>query len=267
MGEGNEMKNSYMDILESNFFLYCGDQKHIHNELTLGEMLGSENTVPFLEEYGKLIKACSLDVSATYFCGMFGMTCSAYISMLSLYNVAIPVTTDHLNIQFYRNEQYHFDNIAFKLTSEEWNEGEGSESWRRTQIEDFFRTIVTPTLEQISEVAGIRIRELWGQLVVGLDFGFNKGLGLAKTKDQEARLRSDYNWLTNDASPTVFNSKKNALNFPYMKVENPQDPNDFLRIKPTCCLYYQTEGAKNKCYTCPRLKPSEREKMKKETVK
>jgi ferric iron reductase protein FhuF len=256
------MERSYMDLLESNYFLYCGDQKNIHKEVALGDLLVSEKTEQFLQEYGKFIKAPDLNVSATYFSSMFGMTCSAFISMLSLYNVKIPVTPSSLLIQFYHNEQYHFDNIAFKLNSEEWYAGENSESWRRDQIGEFLRTFVAPLLEHIAKVADIRVRELWGQLVVGLDFGFNKSLAMAESEEQTEKLKSDYDWLTGKWNTSILFCDKNPLNFPYLEVESAQDPEVKLRIKPTCCLYYQTEGAKNKCYTCPRLTPSEREKLK-----
>ena len=146
------------------------------------------------------------------------------------------------------------------------NSGDGSREWRRQEISLLFTSTVTPLLDCISDQVQIRPRELWGQLLNGLEYGKTIAIQLAETADERQAINDDFHWLTKQASHDLFNSLKNRLDFPLKEIENPTVPGQMQRMKATCCLYYQTEGSKGKCYTCPRMSVKEREIRKKEIV-
>ncbi len=259
-------KATYELVIDKYFFLSSKGQDNVYHEVTLENLCKPKQATLFLEHYSKQMKALRPQVPATYFFGMFGITCSGFIAMLSLHQVVTPLSLTTGVTQLYRNEKYQSNTMAFKLSSENWKIGDGSVEWRRKHIASFFRSTVTPLLDFIADQVEIRPRELWGQVLHGLEYGWKSALNLAVTEEERERLNEDFQWITKEASHDLFNSLKNRLDFPYIEIENPTSSGLMQRMKPTCCLYYQTEGAKAKCYTCPRMTTSEREKRKKEII-
>lgn len=255
--------NQWINDMESHFFLYTRDQPIVHQELAIINLINSKQAVSsFLQAYGKQIKAFNLQAPATYFSSKLGIACSAYVTILALHHFVVPLTTNSLAIQLYRNEQYNEDGMVLKLNSDKWQQGGQSKEWRMEQIEKLFQTTVTPLLQSFAVAANIRIRELWGQVTNGLEYGKKVGLNLAENEAQKERIHADFNWLTKAASPLLFNSSKNELDFPYIEVASPTEPGVMKRMKPTCCLYYQTECSTSKCYTCPRMTSVQREERR-----
>jgi ferric iron reductase protein FhuF len=259
-------KVSYEKLIEGQFLLSSQDRENVYEEISLEELLNPDKAVHFLNEYSKQMKALNKQVPATYFFSMFGITCSSFLAMLGLHHVVVPITLHSISVQLYRNEQYQSNTMAFKLNNTDWETGAGSVEWRRQHISSLFKTTVTPLLDQLSEQVSIRPRELWGQLLNGLEYGKKVALNLATTDKERKVLQEDFHWLTKEANHELFNSLKNRLDFPLIEIENPTVPGQMQRLKATCCLYYQTEGSKGKCYTCPRMTTSEREQRKKEII-
>ncbi|WP_227935121.1 (2Fe-2S)-binding protein [Alkalihalobacillus deserti] len=259
-------KAVYNNVLEKHFFLSSKGQEGVYQEITLEYLCQSNQATLFLEQYSKQIKALKPQVPATYFFSMFGITCSGFLAMLILHQVVVPLSLSTVSAQLYKIEKYQSKAIAFKVSSEDWQEGDGTVEWRRKQISSFFTLTVTPLLDSIAKLVDIRPRELWGQLLHGFEYGWKVALNLAANEEERESLNQDFQWITKEASHVLFNSLKNRLDFPHIKIENPTTPGLMQRLKPTCCLYYQTEGAKAKCYTCPRMTVNEREKRKKEII-
>ncbi|MFC0472249.1 (2Fe-2S)-binding protein [Halalkalibacter kiskunsagensis] len=252
-------------IVTSHFFLHSSDQKDIQKEVLMKELLDQKQAESVLKLYGKQIKALNDQVPATYLSSKLGIICSAYITMLGLHQVILPIPNS-LSIQFYQDEKYQVDTIAFKVNIDNCYYAESHKESRREQLANFFETFITPLIINLSKTVNIRLRELWGQLLHGIEYGRKIALDLTANEREKILLDQDYHWLIKEANPSIFQSEKHVLDFPYMEVQNPTSPCMMQRMKPTCCLYYQTEGAHGKCYTCPRMTPAEREKRKQEVL-
>lgn len=258
--------SQWMKELESHLFLNTTDQQMIHQEIALADLLDKKKAQSFLQAYGKQITAVNLHAPSTYFSSNLGIACSAYVTTLALNHYRLPITAKSLKIQLYWNEEQQADRMAIKLDSDQGVQGEHSAKWRRKQLEKLIEETVTPVIQSLANAADYRVRELWGQFTNGIEYGKKVALNLTKTDTEKERVLSDFHWLTRVASPSLFQSKKNALDFPYIEVESPTEPGVMRRMKPTCCLFYQTECGTNKCYNCPRLTPEDREKRKQELL-
>ncbi|MFC0558313.1 (2Fe-2S)-binding protein [Halalkalibacter alkalisediminis] len=256
----------YKQLVDKHFFLSSKDQESVYYESKLIDLFETNQATLFLELYSKQMKALKPQVPATYFFSMFGITCSGFITMLTLHQVVTPLTLSTVSTQLYRNEKYQLDSMVFTLNGGDWQKGDGTVEWKRKHISSLFTSTITPLLDHLADIVDIRPRELWGQLLHGLEYGWKVALNLAETEEERRRLNQDFQWITKEASQVLFNSLKNRLDFPYIEIENPTTPGLMQRMKPTCCLYYQTVGAKAKCYTCPRMTPTERERRKKEII-
>ncbi|MCM3713806.1 (2Fe-2S)-binding protein [Alkalihalobacillus oceani] len=256
--------NQMVAELEARFFLYTKDQPVVHQEFVVEQLLLQEEAKAFLHKYGKQIKALTPHPPATYFCSKLGIAAAGIVTMLARQHLLLPMTPASLSAQFYWDDTYQVDGMVFKINSLNWQEGPRTDEWRRTEIEQLIHNLLTPVVTTFSQAVDIRPRELWGQLAAGLEYGKTVGLSLAGDDEEAERIERDFQWLMKDADPALFASRKNALDFPHRLVESLSEPGVMKRMKPTCCLYYQTEQAKRKCVTCPRLTAADKAKIKEE---
>ncbi|WP_088103313.1 (2Fe-2S)-binding protein [Halalkalibacter urbisdiaboli] len=233
-------------------------------EVTLAQLLQSEAANAFTAYYAEKLKATDVDVAATYFSSSFGYICAALQTVLST-ELAIPSDRDQITVQLYYNKEHDYYALSYKLANLQCV-SEANANWRREQLVNFYKQVVTPVLEALSQSTSIRIRELWGQLVGGLHYGHKIGLTFIEEAQKDI-VKQDFNWLLEKAAPEIFRCDKNPLSFPIREIESLKEPGTMIRMKPTCCLYYKTEKSRGtKCYTCPRLSEAEREDRKKQLV-
>jgi ferric iron reductase protein FhuF len=183
------------------------------------------------------------------------------MNMLSYHNTSFDLSLSNIELQIYHDEEHGHDGLNFKVL----NQQEGSNStveqtsWRKEVIKEMFKSQVVPLLYMFTEVTNVRIKELWELLGLGLYYGHDKMLELVGATEEKERIEEDFEYITKELEPEIFQLKKNPLNITFTMVEASKEPGTLLRIKPSCCLYYETEGAKAKCYTCPRASKQERE--------
>ncbi|WP_100406211.1 (2Fe-2S)-binding protein [Bacillus solitudinis] len=230
--------------------------------------LSEPNSLEFVHRYAEKLKAQKLEVAATYFSSSFGYICAAFQMVLSTQNMSLPIKPS-TTVQIFHNKEYDYYALAYKFN--EWLPNEAKQvrgsDWRREQLTSFYQGTVAPILMSLSQVTGIRIRELWGQLLIGLHYGHQVGLDNITEVSQLIALKEDYNWLIQEANPSIFLSDSHPLRFPHREVESLREPDKMIRMKPTCCLYYETSDSRNtKCYTCPRLSEAERGERRKKAL-
>lgn len=256
--------NQIVAELEARFFLYTKDQTVVHQDFAVEQLLQQVEAKAFLHIYGKQIKALTPHPPATYFCSKLGIAVAGIVTMLARHHLLLPMTPASLTAQFYRDDTYQVDGMVFKINSLNWQEGPRTGDWRRVEIEQLIQSLLTPVVTNFSQAVDIRPRELWGQVAAGLEYGKTVALSLAADHEEAERIERDFLWLMKEADSALFASRKNALDFPHRLVESLSEPGVMKRMKPTCCLYYQTERAKRKCVTCPRLTAADKAQLKEE---
>ncbi|WP_332696845.1 hypothetical protein [Halalkalibacter lacteus] len=97
-----------------------------------------------------------------------------------------------------------------------------------------------------------------------LYFGHDNSLELATSEEQKKKIKNCFVLLTKELESNIYRSNKNPFDIKFHMIESAREPGVYQRMKPSCCLYYQTEGASSKCYGCPRMNDEEREQRRQE---
>jgi ferric iron reductase protein FhuF len=93
---------------------------------------------------------------------------------------------------------------------------------------------------------------LWENCVIYIHYFYQKWIREAEA-DDKALLEDDYRYLIEQAAPDLFGVRReygNPLQIQGTYVPHPDDPDEWLRIRKTCCLRNRLPNAAA-CSTCP----------------
>ncbi|WP_404449719.1 (2Fe-2S)-binding protein [Sutcliffiella horikoshii] len=220
-------------------------------ECRISELEDPEILQKLLNIYGEGIKATTKDVTVMYLAGWFGYLCGA---MHFLSSDRRKVTAENIKLQLYKNHRGTML-ISFAVHSEGVVKKDEKE-W----VEGFYEEIMKPAFKQMQSMSTIKnILHMWYQVTHSLYW--------ISDRMKHSCLSERYVWqykknveMFKEVTPS-FCMGVMTEKHPYAKklifIDNPWDLNDPMPLKPSCCLAYQTEGG-HLCYTCPRMKKSER---------
>lgn len=257
------------DFLEKNFYYFRLDD---HPNKVYSIVLSNLNHKELFEElinvYGSHIKALNSQVVASYFCGVYGWFLAGVQYVLSYSDSTLNISLSNIELQLYYHEELKAYGICFRLlkVDEITFQKTERETRRNLFIELLYSENVAPLVNLLHTETKVRVIDLYGQLSIGLYHGYDQMLALAQTDEQKEKVQADFSFLTKELAPSIFKLNKNPLNITYRMIESPREEGTLIRMKPSCCLYYQTEGARSKCYGCPRLSDEERAIKKKEML-
>lgn len=245
-------------LLEERFLIRKTDHPTKVYSVSLLQIQQQTHMEEFIKIYGAKLKAVTPDVVATYFCTNYGWALAGLQHLLSL-DMYLDFSLSNTEMQIYYDKEYDYYGLTFKLKEYTTQ----SCIQKKEKLEEIYVQDVTPLLLAFVDNTSVKMRDLWGQMSLGLYNGHNKNIEVAGSQEQKKKLENDFILLTRELEPVVFKAnKKNPLDITFRMIESARDPDVYQKMKPTCCLYFQTEGAKNKCYSCPRLSDNEREQRK-----
>ncbi len=249
-------------FLEKSFYYFrVKDHPNKVYSVKLSALTEKEVVDEFIQTYGSKIKALNPQVPASYFCAAYGWFLSAMQYVVSFHDTFFYTHLENIEVQMYHLPEYDTYGISFRLIDLTETQVE-----RKIYLEELYKKNVSTLVELLSSATGIRPKDLYGQLSIGLYHSNDLMTSMATTDVQKAKVHADFQFVTKELDPVNFQLKKNPLDIVYRMIENPREEGKMLRMKPSCCLYYQTEGTPTKCFSCPRLSDKERLERKKELV-
>ncbi|SDH41180.1 Ferric iron reductase protein FhuF, involved in iron transport [Alteribacillus persepolensis] len=215
----------------------------------------------FMKTYGSYINAPAPDMIATFWANRYSRYI-AFFHWAAAKGWSTDMTFDRMNV--YLCERSDRREPAFEFQVDMHPDGYMTDrQTREERLAEFYQHHVAPLIHAFSQAAGIRTRELWGQVFHAVPY-FLHLAKVTETKEVQGYLQDDWYYITQMAAPSVFKEKKPPFQFKVMEIPNPVEDKP-LYTKPTCCLAYKASG--NCCYRCPRMKPAERQKLYEEKKK
>jgi hypothetical protein len=253
------------EFLEKEFYYFrMSDHPNKLYSVRLSDFNNKEVINDFIDNYGEKIKALNSEVAATYFCSAYGWMLSGLQYVLSHYDTALNTSLSNIELQMYYDKEHNYYGIGFRfIDCKDAPLSTERKQWRRDVLEKLYSTNVAPLVNLFHEATNVRLRDLYGQLSIGIYNGYDRVVEICQSVEEKAKIKDDFHFLTKELSPTIFNLKKNPFNISFSMIESPREEGVTIRMKPSCCLYYQTEGATTKCYGCPRMTNEERRERKK----
>lgn len=248
---------------ESHFYLTETAREHPLMEISWNELGSADSAVRFYDAYRKVLGAEDLDVAATYFASLLGGLCGGFHYYALLENTELVLDPATSKLQLFgtdsRPQMLVVHDSAFNRAIPATDGVEGVKS----AMGRFYGNSIRPVLESAAAATGERVLNLWRLLATRLVytedyFAEHSGVG------ESERIRGHFEMVRKELSPERFGRKSNPLDFEFCMIEDPRNPDRFMRQRGACCLAYKTAGDHGLCYSCPRLSEAERMKRREE---
>ncbi len=253
------MAISDVALLERKFYVCLEDREGILFSAPAAALVDRDDMKRCLEKYASCIRASGLHPAATFFCAWIGYVALAQQYMLSAENKKIDLSLSNIDVQLYGKGQ----RFAFAFKIRRWSEqalpasGADRRAARHRALAELYGETIRPLFESMAAAADIRTGQLWGQLPARFEYYRKILLSELPEAGLKTRMTEDYDALLHEVEPAVFGEKKNPFGVKFHWVEDPREAGKQIPLKSACCLYYKTEGGEY-CYTCPRMKETER---------
>lgn len=265
-GIENKMNEPIMKLLEENYDLSAKDRENVVYSCAAADLLDQDNMKRFLERYTPMVKGKEQSVGEIYMANWFRGPMLGLFHLLSAWNKSLHLTLNNLTVQIYSavyNEQIYY-RCGFLMNRSELIEGPEKPldniEWTKECLGGYFEHTVRPIFESIARVGSLQIGMLWSQLPTSLEYGYELLMKSDESEHVKKLLTRNYH-LMKSLDGQRFGRNKNPLDVKFRMTESMENPDTQVRLKSACCLYYLVEDGYY-CFTCPRLKESEREERR-----
>ncbi|MGG4494724.1 (2Fe-2S)-binding protein [Brevibacillus reuszeri] len=258
---------SKIDFQQLNEHFYITTQPSENPLLSFGasELLDPPNMELLINTYAPLIKGQDTTPAGTYFASWLGGLALAHQYTISVWNCSLDMTLENWIVELYMEGDY--GKFAFVCRDTEPlgapEDDELRNHWREQRYRGFYLETLKPLMEAISAASGNTPGILWGQLPSRFNYYLELFINALEEPVGKQQLEEDYHFLSRALDGESFGLNKNPFDVKIRWVEDLRDPGKKVRMKNQCCLYYKTDGG-TYCYTCPRLKESERAERRKQ---
>lgn len=262
------MNEAIMRLLEDNYDISAKDRENVVYSCALTDLLDEGNMKRFLERYTPMVKGTEQSVGEVYMANWFRGPMLGLIYLLSVWNKSLDLSLNNLTVLIYTaayNEQIYY-RCGFLLNRFELIDGPEQQianiEWTKECLGNYFEHTVRPIYESIARAGSLQIGMLWSQLPTSLEYGYELLMKSDESEHVKKLLTRNYH-LMKSLDGQRFGRNKNPLDVKIRMTESMDNPDTQVRMKFACCLYYLVEDGYY-CFTCPRLKESEREERRME---
>ncbi|NOV01437.1 (2Fe-2S)-binding protein [Paenibacillus planticolens] len=218
-----------------------------------------------INAYSPLMKALEPAAAGAYVISRLGVLNNAMHFMLTK-DELIDLAPELWTLQIYQHDKGHAE---FRYVLREIRPLEGPRAgersvWREERLNNWYGIHIRPIVEATSLAAEMDITHLWKLFPMRLRYFFDNMKEQAGSEEEQLRIEEEWTFVSQSMSGQVFGRAGNPLQVKFIFLDYPGapgEPDTQIRMKSACCMFYRTEGGYY-CYTCPRMKPSEREERK-----
>lgn len=251
-------------LVESFFHISPKGADHPYYELPATDFLDQAISHATLVKAGEMVQAIGMQLPASFVGTSFFHLCITNLIFSAQYNRYLDLSLHNLIYQLEKHDDHA--HLGFKIKELRWTEVPTGEQERKTFLENafssFFNQEINGIVEAVASSANLKSGMIWNQ--VGTLFLSVVEYIEENIKDQTLvdRFKSDFDVLVG-LPAEVFNRKRSPFIHKPRYIDNPwSPPNGKTMIRSACCMYdCRVDG--QKCYTCPRMLPEEREERRK----
>ncbi|KWX69920.1 IucA/IucC family C-terminal-domain containing protein [Paenibacillus jilunlii] len=126
------------------------------------------------------------------------------------------------------------------------------QGWRDMLLQALFAGNLGRLIQVMSGVAHVPKAILWENVAVRVFSLYEKRIGLSVDPQEKARGQADFQYLIEQAPGALFGEKHNPLRRFYSRPASSPVTGSPLRVRKTCCFYYEVAGSADYCSNCPK---------------
>lgn len=241
------------EIQQLKKFRLCEQSSPSDLSIAVSDLLDKEKLQNFLSKLQDTIDAPDKAVTASMFLKRYG-----FFAVLSLYSMTIldkqlNVSCENVSIETEFNNEISVWLPNFRLTSLECDSPlENRQQWRDKYLNSLFSEHIHLVIDVLSREAKISKFILWENIAIYIFWLYDMLLEDEQFNKHRATIEEDYKYIVETAKGNLFGPyNRNPITRYYTKKMYFPEHDKEIRVRKTCCFYYQTTSQSDHCLTCP----------------
>lgn len=249
----SSFNSEQLDYLINHLRLTTQQSQDLKLSIPAIDLLDETKCFAYLDRLEEIFPSSSNILKASMFAKRYSyLMIASSLYAMTMFNKALDYSVENCQLESIYQDQTWLPNV--RLT--EWHVTKPGESdrceWRDEVVKTIFAGNIVKVWRTLSKTANIPIAILWENTAIYVYWLYEKRIGEEATEQQKNRIHEDFHYLLNKAPAALFGTTINPLkrfNSPKSKVPISEQS---VRIRKTCCLYYQISPDQTCCSTCPR---------------
>jgi len=238
-----------IDTLSEHFRLMSTTSSDCRGSICVANLLESQTCASYLEEVTSIIGSPSNVVTASQFSKRLGyLLVVPGLYALSVFNKGLNLSVENIYIESEFQDQNWLPRIRLSSLKVTIPEEEKRRQWREEVLRTIFAKGLSKVWRSISKDGCISPSILWENTAIYVYWLYEKRLAKESNPQVKARIYEDFHYLIHEAPGLLFGEMENPLAKYYGRKSTDQE----IRIRKTCCYYYQLTPDNHYCATCPK---------------
>lgn len=187
------------------------------------------------------------DVTASMFMKRLGFLAVNCFFSMTAFNKALIVHPENIWIDSCFEKDVWLPKIRFCKLEVEEAPLENREAWREKHFKRLFFDLYVPLIKRVSKDAKISRQTLWENVMLYIYWLYETVLPKLNVA---TNLKEDFQSLL-EAPSFLFGMNRNPASYFYNEKVFIEKHQAEMRVRTTCCYYYQTNKEGARCSTCP----------------
>lgn len=260
------MSNEIMACLAKDYDLFTEPRENTVYRCLATDLLKEENMKSLLAFYTPLVKGKEQSVGEAYMTSWFRGPMLGLLYILSAWNKTPNLSLNNLTVEVYSDTYNDFKYYRCGFLLHEFELEEGPEQpierneWAKEKLSQYFEYTIRPVFESIAKVGSLGVAMLWGQLPTSLQYGYDTLMNSDQSDQLKQQVTINFESVKL-LEAEIFGRKRNPFDVKVRLTESMDNPDRQIKLKNACCMYYLVEDG-SYCFSCPRIKESEREERR-----
>ncbi|UCZ53753.1 (2Fe-2S)-binding protein [Bacillus shivajii] len=248
------LKQEELDFLQQYLRVTTMPSEDRRYSLPALDLLDLRKLERYLDELTSTLQSPSIKVTASQFCKRYAfMMVAPSLFVMTRYGKALNVRIDNCNLESCFQDGIWIPKL--RLNDFHVSPIEQEQIQRDQVIQTIFSENISKVWEALSTVTRVPMSVLWENTAVYVYWLYESFLNNAVKLcgEKECQVENDFAYLLNKAPAELFGQADNPLYKYYGPKTAGGSTGESVRMRKTCCYYYQVSSPKTYCTTCPIL--------------
>ncbi|MGM0836172.1 MAG: IucA/IucC family C-terminal-domain containing protein [Bacillota bacterium] len=244
--ETTSLTQAEQRFLEENGRLVLG-QSSSRNSVKLALLLEEGAVCSYLDTIREDLGTDKNDVAASLLMKRLGFLAVNCFMSMSAYDKTFKIDPENIWLDSFYDKGAWLPKIRFSYLEVETAPSLDRSSWRTRHFSSLFQGLFDPLIERVAKEAKISRQTLWENVMLYVYWLYETVL---PKLDVTEHAIEDFQALL-DAPASLFGMNRNPATTFYSEKVFVEKHQAKIRVRKTCCFYYQTNTSAARCSTCP----------------
>lgn len=221
--------------------------------IAVSDLLDKEKLTSYLSKLQETIDAPDQKVTASMLVKRYGFFAVLSLYSMTILNKQLNVSLNNVFIETDENKEISVWLPNFRLQNLECCVAEDNRmGWRDKYLKSLFSEHIQVIIDVLSRETKISKLILWENIAIYIYWLYEMLLEEERFDMYKTIIEDDFNYVVGNANGYLFGpDNRNPLSRYFSKKTYHTEHDKEIRVRKTCCLYYQTTSQNDHCLTCP----------------